>query len=107
MALWNSGPANASISSLLPAIFVSLQTAAAPVSTPGFARSLIVDDELAVVQRGRPVCGPVRGIAWPRLVPGALAAVDVQDFAGDKRGGFQIHDRVDDVTHLAHLTHRM
>src|SRR5258705_13021771 len=38
---------------------------------------------------------------------GALAAVDVQDLAGDERGGFEVGDGVDDVADLAHPADRV
>ncbi|SCF82786.1 hypothetical protein GA0115254_118451 [Streptomyces sp. Ncost-T10-10d] len=38
---------------------------------------------------------------------GALAAVDVQDLAGDERGLFEVHDRLDDVVDLAHPPERV
>ena len=34
-----------------------------------------------------------------------LAAVDVQHFAGDERGRFEIKDRVDDFLDFAHAIH--
>ena len=38
---------------------------------------------------------------------GALAAVDVQDFAGHEAGRFEIEDRIDDVGHFAHVADRV
>ncbi len=37
---------------------------------------------------------------------GALAAVDVQDLAGDELGGLQIGDRFDDIADIAKLAAR-
>ena len=42
-----------------------------------------------------------------RSVAGGLAAVDVQDLAGDERRGLQEEDAVDDVADLAHAPERV
>jgi hypothetical protein len=42
-----------------------------------------------------------------RLVARALSAVDMQDFAGDERGGFEVEHPRDDVTDRAKPSQRM
>jgi hypothetical protein len=40
-------------------------------------------------------------------MPCALAAVDMEDLAGHKAGGFEVEDCLDDVADLAHALHRV
>src|SRR5882757_11271990 len=56
--------------------------------------------------RGPEVCRRSSGIAAapPCSMTGALAAVDVEDLAGDKGSVFQKHDRVDDVLNFSHAS---
>src|SRR5690242_21884621 len=43
----------------------------------------------------------------PSLVAGALSTIDMQDLAGYEGCTFEVHDRVDDIAHLAHPSDRM
>src|SRR5258705_7566922 len=54
-----------------------------------------------------PGCGGQFAEAFAPSVAGALAAIDVQDLAGDEARAFQEQDRVDDVLALSHASDRM
>jgi hypothetical protein len=60
----------------------------------------------APVCEGCTIGSPERGRRKATSASGALAAVDVKDFARHKAGRFQIEDRIDDVGDLADTANR-
>ena len=40
-------------------------------------------------------------------MPGALPTIHMQNLAGHEPGVFQVDNRLDDITHLAHMPYRV